>query len=154
MNDCDGTRTAEILLVEDSRGDARLIEEALKVQDLDFNLHVVVDGEEALSFLRRDGLYSAVPRPDIVILDLNLPRRNGRSVLKEIKTNEQFPEIRRTPVIVLTTSNHEEDITDCYDNHANSYVVKPMNIGAYDEIVHQINKYWFSTVELPPHADG
>ena len=152
MKDGDGNRTAEILLVEDSRGDVRLIEEALRVQNIDFNLHVVVDGEAALSFLRRDDSYNEVPRPDIVILDLNLPRRNGRSVLREIRTNQQFAELRRTPVIILTTSNHEDDILDCYENHANSYIVKPMNIGEYEEVVQQINTYWFSTVELPPHS--
>ncbi len=140
-------RPIEILLVEDSRGDVRLIAEALKTAEVAHELHVAVDGEQAMAFLRDEGEFAGTPRPDIVILDLNLPKKNGRSVLHDIKHDEEF---RRIPVIVLTTSSDEDDIRECYNLHANCYITKPMGMDRFNDLVKEINEYWFSTVRLPP----
>lgn len=141
------TRPIEILLVEDSRGDVRLIAEALKNAEVSHQLHVAVDGEQAMAFLRGEGDFAGTPRPDIVILDLNLPKKNGRSVLHDIKNDEDF---RRIPVIVLTTSSNEDDVIDCYNLHANCYITKPMGMDQFIDLVKEINEYWFSIVRLPP----
>lgn len=142
------SRPTEILLVEDNRGDVRLIQEAFKAASVEHKLHVASDGEAALDFLYGRPPYETVPRPDIIILDLNIPKKNGRTVLNDIKSSSQ---LRRIPVIVLTTSNNEEDIIECYHLYANCYIAKPIDMGSFVVVVNQIKKYWFMTAKLPPH---
>jgi len=137
----------EILLVEDNPGDARLAAEAFKEGRVRTRLHVVQDGIEAMSFLRRQGPYEVAPRPDLVLLDLNLPRKDGREVLAEIK---QDSGLRRIPVIVLTTSQAESDVTRSYDLHANCYIVKPVDFDRFIDVVKGIEDFWCSLVKLPP----
>lgn len=137
----------EILLVEDNPGDVRLTMEALKENKVYNNLHVVNDGVEAIAFLRREGAHADKPRPDLVLLDLNLPKMNGRDVLSEIKTDTQ---LRRIPVVVLTTSQDEEDISGAYDLHANCYVTKPVDLEKFIEVVRSIEDFWVTIVKLPP----
>ena len=137
----------EILLVEDNPGDVRLTQEALKETKLQNNLSVVLDGESALAFLRRDGEYAGAPRPDLILLDLNLPKKGGREVLAEIKAD---PALRRIPVAVLTMSGSEEDIVKSYDLHANCYIRKPLDIGQFMTVVQCVEDFWFSIVKLPP----
>jgi two-component system response regulator len=137
----------EILLVEDNPGDVRLTKEALKDSKLHNNLHVVEDGVEALAFLRREGEYSAMPTPDIILLDLNLPRKSGREVLEEIKNDET---LKRIPVVVLTTSDDESDILASYNLHANCYITKPVDLSRFITIVKNIKDFWFTIVKLPP----
>lgn len=141
----------EILLVEDNRGDARLAQEALKESKVHNNLHHVMDGVEAMGFLRRGEGYEGVPRPDLVLLDLNMPRKDGREVLAEIKADE---DLRLIPVVVLTTSEGERDLVRSYDLHANAYVVKPIDLDRFIEIVQAIEHFWFSVVKLPQGHDG
>lgn len=136
----------EILLIEDNSGDVRLTIEALKEQQINNNLHVVNDGEEALAFLRNEGAYAAAPRPHLIFLDLNLPKRHGREVLAEIKNDER---LKRIPVIVLTTSKSDEDIAKSYDLHANCYIIKPADFERFVEIIHSIKEFWFSVAVLP-----
>ncbi|HEX2619717.1 MAG TPA: response regulator [Phototrophicaceae bacterium] len=138
----------EILLVEDNPGDARLTREALKDSKMNNNLSVVEDGVEAIEFLRRIGQYADAPRPDIILLDLNLPRKDGREVLQEIKADN---DLKRIPVVVLTTSDDERDILSTYDLHANCYITKPVNLNRFIEIVKSIEGFWFSIVKLPRH---
>lgn len=136
----------EILLVEDNLGDVRLTQEALREAKVRNNLHVVQDGEEALQFLyRRDG-YSDAPRPDIILLDLNLPKKNGQEVLAEIKAD---PCLRRIPVVILTTSKAEEDILKSYDLHANCYVTKPVDFEQFIRVIQSIQEFWLTVVKLP-----
>jgi len=136
----------EILLVEDNPGDVRLTQEALREAKVRNNLHVVSDGEEALKFLyRRDG-YSDAPRPDIILLDLNLPKKNGQEVLAEIKAD---PGLRRIPVVILTTSKAEEDILKSYDLHANCYVTKPVDFEQFIRVIQSIQEFWLTVVKLP-----
>jgi CheY-like chemotaxis protein len=137
----------EILLVEDNPGDVRLTREALKDSKLHNNLSVVEDGAEALAFLRREGKYVNAPRPDILLLDLNLPRIDGRQVLEEIKQDD---ELKRIPVVVLTTSASEQDILMSYNLHANCYITKPVDLNQFITIVKNIENFWFSIVKLPP----
>jgi CheY-like chemotaxis protein len=137
----------EILLVEDNPGDVRLTREALKDSKLHNNLSVVEDGAEALAFLRRQGKYANAPRPDILLLDLNLPRIDGRQVLEEIKQDD---ELKRIPVVVLTTSASEQDILMSYNLHANCYITKPVDLNQFITIVKNIENFWFSIVKLPP----
>ncbi len=137
----------EILLIEDSPGDARLTREALRDSKVRNNLNIVEDGVEALSFLRRETGYEEVPRPDIILLDLNLPRKGGREVLEEIKSD---PELKRIPVVILTTSDDERDILASYDLHANCYITKPVDLSRFITIVKSIETFWFSIVKLPP----
>jgi chemotaxis family two-component system response regulator Rcp1 len=137
----------EILLVEDNPGDVRLTKEALKDSKLHNNLHVVEDGVEALAFLRREGQYNAMPTPDIILLDLNLPRKSGREVLEEIKSSEN---LKRIPVVVLTTSDDESDILASYNLHANCYITKPVDLSRFITIVKNIKDFWFTIVKLPP----
>jgi chemotaxis family two-component system response regulator Rcp1 len=146
MTEAPNTEPIEILLVEDNPGDARLAQEALKESKVHNNLHHVVDGVEAMRFLRREGAYAGVPVPDLVLLDLNLPRKDGREVLAEIKEN---PELRVVPVVVLTTSAAERDLVKTYGLHANAYVVKPIDLDRFIEIVQAIENFWFSIVKLP-----
>jgi len=144
----DENRPVEILLVEDNPGDERLTREALKEGKVYSNLHWVKDGVEAMEFLRRQGKHRSVPRPDIILLDLNLPRKDGREVLAEIKSD---PELRSIPVVVLTTSKAEEDILRSYDLHANAYVTKPVDFNRFIEVVRQIDEFFVTVVKLPGH---
>lgn len=139
----------EILLVEDSPADVLITQEAFHEARLLNEIHVVEDGVQAMEFLRRKGTYASAPRPDLILLDLNLPRKNGREVLAEIKADE---ELRSIPVIVLTTSSAEEDILRAYNLHANCYVVKPVGFENFLKAVQSIRNFWFSVVALP--SDG
>ena len=136
----------EILLVEDNPGDVRLTKEALKEGKVYSNLHTVKDGVEAMEFLRRQGKYKDVPRPDIILLDLNLPRKDGREVLEEIKSDES---LKRIPVVVLTTSKAEEDVLRTYNLHANCYVTKPVDLEKFILVVKSIDMFWLTIVTLP-----
>lgn len=137
----------EILLVEDNPGDVRLTREAFKEGKVANNIRVVEDGVEAMKFLRREGRYADAPRPDIILLDLNLPKKDGREVLKEIKADD---DLKRIPVVVLTTSDAEKDVIMSYNLHANCYINKPVELDRIIEIVKSIENFWFSTVKLPP----
>ncbi|HSA89509.1 MAG TPA: response regulator [Burkholderiales bacterium] len=139
----------EILLVEDNPGDVRLTREALKEGKVYSNLHTVKDGVEAMQFLRRQGKYSSVPRPDIILLDLNLPKKDGREVLQEIKTDDS---LKRIPVVVLTTSKAEEDVLRTYNLHANCYVTKPVDLEKFMVVVKTIDVFWLTVVTLPPNG--
>jgi len=139
----------EILLVEDNPGDVRLTREALKEGKVYSNLHTVKDGVEAMEFLRRQGKYKDVPRPDIILLDLNLPRKDGREVLEEIKSD---PVLKRIPVVVLTTSKAEEDVLRTYNLHANCYVTKPVDLEKFMVVVKTIDVFWLTVVTLPPNG--
>jgi CheY-like chemotaxis protein len=145
MNNLNG-KPIEILLVEDNPGDVRLTREALKDSKLNNNLHVVNDGLEALAFLRKEGKYINAPRPDLILLDLNLPKKNGRDVLTEIKED---PDLKRIPVVILTTSSAEEDIIKSYNSHANCYITKPVDFEQFIKVVKKIEDFWFTIVKLP-----
>lgn len=136
----------DILLVEDSPGDVRLTREALKEGGIANELHVAHDGEQALAFLRREGSYADAPRPELVLLDLNLPRLDGREVLREIKSD---PSLKRIPVVVLTTSTAEEDVLRVYDLHGNCYIAKPVAFERFLDVVQSIEDFWLSIVQLP-----
>jgi chemotaxis family two-component system response regulator Rcp1 len=141
------TRNVEILLVEDNPGDVRLTREALAEAGVDNQLAVVQDGVEAMEYLYREGSYQNVKRPDLVLLDLNLPRKNGREVLAEIK-NDTY--LKRIPVVVLSTSVSTDDITAAYESHANCYISKPADLNQYIAVIQSVEHFWLSTVELPP----
>ena len=145
----DENRPVEILLVEDNPGDERLTREALKEGKVYSNLHWVKDGVEAMEFLRRQGKYRSVPRPDIILLDLNLPKRDGREVLHDIKNDD---ELKRIPVVVLTTSKAEEDVLRTYNLHANCYVTKPVDLEKFIVVVKSIDAFWLTVVTLPPNG--
>lgn len=136
----------QILLVEDSPGDVALTTEALRDARIANNLHVVGDGETAMAFLRGEGEFADSPRPDLVLLDLNLPRKDGREVLAEVKWDEN---LRRIPVVVLTTSTAEIDILRSYDLHANCYISKPVDFPQFLDVVRSIEGFWLSIVRLP-----
>lgn len=138
----------EIFLVEDNPGDVRLCVEALKESKVLNNLHVASDGVEALEFLRKQGKFAKAPRPDLILLDLNLPRKDGREVLAEIKDDES---LRRIPVVVLTVSSADEDILRSYNLHANCYITKPVDFDQFTKVVKQIEDFWFTIVKLPPN---
>ena len=140
------TRAIEILLVEDNPGDARLTIEAMREAKMRNRIHVVEDGVEAMEFLRHQGRFGDAPRPDLILLDLNLPRKDGREVLAEVKSD---PDLRRIPVVVLTTSRAEEDVLRAYDLHANCYVTKPVDLAQFMKIVSQIDEFWVKVVTLP-----
>jgi chemotaxis family two-component system response regulator Rcp1 len=142
-------RSIEVLLVEDNPGDVRLAMEALKEAKLANHVSVAGDGEEALAFLRKEGKYASAVRPDLILLDLNLPKRDGREVLAEIKKDS---DLRRIPVVILTTSTAEEDILKAYNLHANCYVSKPVDFDKFTQVVKQIEDFWFTVVLLP--SDG
>lgn len=137
----------EILMVEDSPGDVRLTREALKEGKVRNNLHVVNDGVEAMAFLRREGQFAHAVRPDLILLDLNMPRKNGREVLAEIKGD---PELKRIPVVILTISKSEDDIIKSYNLYANCYIIKPVGLPQFLEVVKSIEDFWLSIVKLPP----
>jgi chemotaxis family two-component system response regulator Rcp1 len=139
----------EILLVEDNPGDARLTREALAQSKVRNNLHHARDGEEAMAFLRREGQYSHAPTPDLVLLDLNLPRRDGREVLEDIKKD---PLLKQIPVVVLTSSQAEEDILRSYRLHANCFITKPVDLEQLTKVVQGIEQFWFTLVRLPPEV--
>jgi len=138
----------EILLVEDNPGDVRLTQEALKNGKVLNNLSVVGDGVEALSFLNRKGKYPDAPRPNLILLDLNLPKKNGREVLEDIKKDAKF---KRIPVVVLTISRDEQDIMKSYNRHANCYITKPVDLDQFIKVVKSIEDFWLTIVKLPPN---
>lgn len=140
------SRPIEILLVEDNPGDARLTQEALHEGKIRNNLHHVRDGVEALAFLKRESEFAKAPKPDLVLLDLNLPRKDGREVLAEMK---QDPRLRTIPVVVLTTSEAENDIVRSYELHANCYITKPVGLEQFIAIVREIESFWLTVVTLP-----
>lgn len=149
MTTIPGGRPVEILLVEDSPADMRLTREAMKNGRLLNNLHVVPDGESALDYLRRRGKYADAVRPDIILLDLNLPRKDGREVLAEIKADADLCEI---PVVILTTSQAEEDIIRSYHLHANCYITKPVDLDQFFHVMKSFKEFWFEIVKLPPNT--
>jgi CheY-like chemotaxis protein len=136
----------EVLLVEDNPGDVRLTREALKEGRMWSNLHVVEDGEVALAFVRQQGAYTNAPRPDLILLDLNLPKINGREVLSNIKADEN---LKRIPVVILTTSQSEEDILKAYNLNANCYITKPVDFDQFLKVVRAIEEFWLTIVKLP-----
>ncbi|HUJ18944.1 MAG TPA: response regulator [Nitrospirota bacterium] len=137
----------DVLLVEDDAGDVELTREGLAAAKLIVNLHVVDDGVKALKFLRREHPYSDVPRPDVVLLDLNMPKKDGREVLKEIKDDKNLHSI---PVVILTTSDADADIVKCYDLGANCYITKPVGFDAFIKVVNTLEEFWFTVVKMPP----
>lgn len=137
----------EILLVEDNPGDVRLTEEAFKEARIQNEIHSVRDGEEAMDFLNQRGEYEDAPRPDLMLLDLNLPKMNGEEVLEAVK---QYPELKRLPIIALTSSKAEEGIVKAYDLHANAYLTKPGDPDSFIDLVRRLEEFWFSDVTLPP----
>jgi CheY-like chemotaxis protein len=139
-------RTIEVLMIEDNPGDARLAREALKESPLPTRLSVVADGDAGLDFLRRRQAHAAAPRPDLILLDLNLPGKSGREVLAEIKAD---PDLRRIPVVVLTSSQADKDVRDSYDLHANCYVTKPVDLDQFLRVVRAIEDFWLTVVKLP-----
>jgi CheY-like chemotaxis protein len=139
----------EVLLVEDSPGDVRLTREAFKDAKVHINLHVASDGAEAMAFLKHEGEYANVPRPDLVLLDLNLPKKDGREVLEEIK---ESPTLKSIPVVILTTSSSEADILRSYRLHANCYITKPVGLEGFLTVVKSIDNFWLSVVKLPREA--
>ena len=140
------SKPIEILLVEDSLTDIILMKKMLNQSRIPKNLHVVKDGIEAMNFLHQKGEYKKHPRPDLILLDLNLPRKNGKEVLKEIKSDNNLMEI---PVIVLTTSEDDKDIIECYKSHANCYLTKPMDLQDFSQCVTAIDNFWFQFVRYP-----
>lgn len=137
----------DILLVEDDPGDVELTKEGLQTAKMLVNLHVVEDGEKALRFLKKEAPYSEAVRPDLILLDLNMPRKNGQETLQEIKADSS---LRSIPVIVLTTSEAESDIARCYDLGANCYITKPISFEAFTKVVAMIEEFWFTIVRMPP----
>jgi two-component system, chemotaxis family, response regulator Rcp1 len=144
-NAADG-KPIEILLVEDNPGDVRLAVEALRDAKVANRLHIVEDGVEAMSFLRRESRYADVPRPDLILLDLNLPRKDGREVLAEIK---QDADLKRIPVVILTSSAAEQDVVQAYNLYANCYITKPMDLDQFLKVVRSIEDFWLIVVTLP-----
>jgi len=151
MNDIAKGRAVEILLVEDNPGDARLTLELLKEGKINNNCHLAKDGVEALQYLRGEGAHAAAPQPDLILLDLNLPRKDGREVLAELKADVA---LRKIPVVVLTTSEAEQDIVKTYDLHANCYITKPVDLDKFITIVRAIESFWLSVVKLPTSIDA
>lgn len=140
-----------VLLVEDNPGDVRLTQEALKDSRIHVRLDVVKDGVEAIEFLRRQGRYATMTRPDLILLDLNLPRKNGREVLEEIKADDA---LKMIPVVVLTTSKAEQDVAKVYNSHANCYIVKPVDFHQFTTVVRSIEAFWFAIVKLPKEENA
>ncbi len=140
-------KPVDILLVEDNPGDVRLAKEALKECKIDNTVYVVQDGVEAMEFLHRKGAYGNAPRPDLILLDLNLPRKSGREVLAEVKADT---DLRRIPIVVMTVSRDEEDVLRAYNLHANCYITKPIDLSQFLEVVRSIEEFWLTIVRLPP----
>ncbi len=147
MNSARGGRPIQILLAEDNPDDIELTVEALKDSRVRNRLSVVKDGEEAISYLQAKGKYQNAIRPDLILLDLNMPKKNGRDVLREIKND---PKLKRIPVVILTTSQAEEDIAHTYDLHANCYITKPLDFNQFVRVVKSIEDFWLTVVKLPP----
>jgi CheY-like chemotaxis protein len=146
MGSQSSAKPVDLLLVEDNPGDIRLTREALKNGQIHVNLSVVHDGVEAIDFLRHKGQFADAPTPDLMLLDLNLPRKNGREVLSEIKTD---PDLKRIPVLIMTTSRAEQDVNRAYNLNANCYITKPMDLDEFLRIVKAIEDFWLKTVTLP-----
>lgn len=146
MNPLTAVRPIEILLVEDNPGDVRLTKEALADAKVANHLEVACDGIDAMQYLRKAGKYHCAARPDLILLDLNLPKMDGRQVLNEIKAD---PELRRIPVVVITSSEAEQDIARSYDLHANCYVSKPLDLARFIQVVKSIEDFWMTIVKLP-----
>ncbi|MGI8728331.1 MAG: response regulator [Solirubrobacterales bacterium] len=146
----DGARPIEILLVEDDPADVRLTREVLADGKVVNNLHDVGDGEEAMRFLRREGDHAEAPRPDVILLDLNLPKMDGREVLAEVKSD---PDLLQIPVIALTTSTADRDIYEAYEHRVNAYISKPVNLGEFVDVVRTIESFWLTIVKLPEHNE-
>jgi CheY-like chemotaxis protein len=141
------SRPIEILLVEDNAGDVRLVKEALEENKFLNNLHVARDGVEAMEFLHKEGKYANAVRPDLILLDLNLPKKDGREVLAEVKVDE---DLKRIPVVIMTISKAEEDILKTYNLHANCYITKPIDLDQFIKVVKSVESFWLAIVELPP----
>jgi two-component system, chemotaxis family, response regulator Rcp1 len=139
----------EILLVEDNPADVRLTQEALKEEKLHMNLNVAIDGVDAMEYLLRKGKHEQAVRPDLILLDLNLPFKDGREVLKEIKSND---DLKAIPVVILTVSKAEEDICKTYNLHANCYITKPLDLNQFSKVVKSIKDFWLTIVKLPPNG--
>jgi CheY-like chemotaxis protein len=146
MSDPHG-RPVEILLAEDNPGDVKLTRKALERGNIANNLHVVEDGIEALAFLRDEGEYGDEPRPDLILLDLNMPRKDGKEVLSEMKADD---ELKTIPVVVLTSSEAEEDIVQSYELHANAYLTKPVDFDGFLDVISRIEEFWLTVVKMPP----
>jgi CheY-like chemotaxis protein len=144
-------KALDILIVEDNAGDAMLFKEALNDNTAYGTLYFAKDGEEALDFLRNKGKYRTSPKPDLIILDLNLPRKDGREVLAEIKNDQALKNI---PIVIMTISQAEEDILRCYDLHANCYITKPIDLNQFIKVVKSIEDFWFTTVSLPSKLES
>ncbi len=142
------SKAVEILLIEDSPGDVRLTIEALKEAKVNNNLSIVQDGVEAMDYLRQEGSFKNAIRPDLILLDLNLPRKDGREVLAEVKND---PDLKQIPVVVLTTSRSETDVLQAYDLHANCYITKPVDFKQFMTVVKSIEDFWLTVVKLPPN---
>jgi len=140
-------KPVDILLVEDNPGDVRLTKEALRDAKVRNKIFVAKDGVEAMEFLRREGSFTDMQIPDLILLDLNLPRKDGREVLAEIKND---PELKHIPVVILTSSKADEDILKAYNLHANCYITKPVDLNGFVEIMHSMKEFWFTIVKLPP----
>ena len=140
-------KSIDILLVEDNPGDVMLVEEVLSDSKVRNRLHVVSDGEQAMEFVRRQGKHAGAPRPDLILLDLNLPKKSGREVLREVKTH---PDLKSIPVVVLTSSKSDDDVVKSYELHANAYILKPVDFHQFMKIMRAIEDFWFVTVKLPP----
>jgi len=144
----EAARPVEILLVEDNPGDVRLVQEALKEGKMLNTMDIVPDGVEAMAFLRKKGKYSKATRPDLILLDLNLPKKDGREVLAEIKSDD---DLKRIPVVILTISSDEEDILKTYNLHANCYITKPVDLKQFIKVVRSVEDFWLTIVKLPPN---
>jgi chemotaxis family two-component system response regulator Rcp1 len=144
-------KSIDILIVEDNSGDARLIKEVLNENKIYSSLYIVNDGVDAMDFLRNKGKYKTAPKPDLVILDLNLPRKDGREVLAEMKSDDILKHI---PIVIMTISQAEEDILKSYNLHANCYITKPIDLNQFIKVVKSIEDFWFSIVKLPPKNNG
>jgi len=151
MNFIEDSGELQVLLVEDSPGDVRLTREAFREANRAIKLHVASDGVEAMAFLRREGVYADAPRPDFILLDLNLPRMDGREVLEQIKGDESLKTI---PTVILTTSDAEADIVKSYELRANCYLSKPVRLEAFETLVRSINDFWLTKVKLPQKRMG
>jgi CheY-like chemotaxis protein len=149
MNPVIEGKPVDILMVEDNEGDVRLAREAMRDSKIKNTMHHVRDGEEAMAFLRKEGKYTDAPRPDLVLLDLNLPRKNGQEVLTEIKADM---DLKRIPVVILTVSSEEADILKTYNAHANCYITKPIDFVQFVKVVRAIEHFWFTIVKLPDGA--
>ncbi len=146
ITDGENRMPLEVLLVEDSPGDVRLTKEAFEAANMTVHLNVASDGVEAMAFLRREGVYANAPRPDLTLLDLNMPRMDGRQVLAEIKKDDK---LKTLPIVILTTSDSEGDIVKSYELHANCYLCKPVQLTAFESLVKSINDFWLTRAKLP-----